>query len=195
MPVNLNNFPQRFSENCRHPTWPASGPLSRCGDSCARPLPAWLRRRDLALSSGSDGDTSVLRGCFSTERLSSSFLKRKTGRTRAPTADPVGPHSSRGGRTLSWEEHLPPHPVLSPALPTHPGPASPPPLLGLSPEGLGMPPYGVNPWGLSALCQSTDYIRDRRTQGEFKYWSSTENLKGSRTCFEAIQEELALSGS
>lgn len=118
--MNLNNFPQRFSENCRHPTWPASGPLSRCGDSCARPLPAWLRRRDLALSSGSDGDTSVLRGCFSTERLSSSFLKRKTGRTRAPTADPVGPHSSRGGRTLSWEAHLPPHPVLSPALPTHP---------------------------------------------------------------------------
>lgn len=59
-------------------------------------------------SSGSDGDRRVLRGFFSTTRLSSSFLQRKTDRTRAQTADPVGPQSGRGGRKLSWEAHLAP---------------------------------------------------------------------------------------
>lgn len=33
------------------------------------------------------------------------------------------------------------------------------------------------------------------TQDKFKYWSSTENLKGSCACFEDIKEEFALSGS
>lgn len=56
-------------------------------------------------------------------------------------------------------------------------------------------PQGVTPWGLSTLCQSTDYVRNRGIQGDFKYWSSTENLKGSCACFEDIEEELALSGS
>lgn len=102
-----------------------------------------------------------------------------------------------GGKKLAWEGHLAPS-MCSLCLPTHTGSALTPPL-GLSllriwvchskELTLGDCPHSAR----AQIISETEGAEE--TEGDFKYWSSIENLKGSCACFEEIKEEFSLSSS
>ena len=133
-----------------------------------------------------------LRGCTTNACFSDSFLKRKTVGHGAHTAGPVGPRFRRAACRVQ-------------GLPGGLGPSSRSRVLTCTCPA--SPSAGVSPlrvWAHyprrstlgtlhSARAQITlETEATEETRGEFKYWSSKENLKGSCACFEDIKKEFAL---
>ena len=137
-----------------------------------------------------------LRGCAANACFSESLLKRKTDGRGAHTAGPVVVPRFR--RAACRVRGLPggPGPSSHSRVLTCTRPAS--PSAGVSPLRVwARHPRGSTLGTLhSARAQITlETEATEETRGEFKSWSSKENLKGSCACFEDIKKEFALSGS